>query len=177
MWSITHSTTTPHLVASAGSDGTCKIWSGPGLAQRAHCLEPGHGAAICSASFCSADANLIALAGADSCAYIYDLRSAAQSLHVSIPYALLVLSKVSRLLYCHDGASQCRGLSPVAPAWHCAQLPAPSADSVCGQDAASMTHCARRVEHAPTAALQCWSAVLSFLQNVMLAAHLQPLHT
>ena len=82
VWGVAHSNLTPHLAASSSSDGTCKLWSGPNLAQRAHCLEPGHGAAVCAASFCSVDANLIALASADACAYIFDLRSTAQPLHV-----------------------------------------------------------------------------------------------
>ena len=79
---MSHSSLVPHTVASASADGTCKVWAGPQLAQRAHSLCPAGKAAVCAASFSSLDPHLLALACADCRGYIYDLRSARQPLHV-----------------------------------------------------------------------------------------------
>ena len=79
---MAHSSLLPYTVASAASDGTAKVWSGPQLAQLAHTLCPAQQAAVCGASFSSVDPHLLALACADSCGYVYDLRKAQEPLHV-----------------------------------------------------------------------------------------------
>lgn len=82
VWSVAHSSLRPHLCASASDDGTARIWAGRGLAEAAGAISLPRRGAICGASFCSEDENALALAGADCCAYLFDLRKTDSPLQV-----------------------------------------------------------------------------------------------
>ncbi len=82
MWSVAHSSLRPYLCASASDDGTARIWAGRGLAEAAGEISLPRRGAICGASFCSEDENALALAGADCCAYLFDLRKTGSPLQV-----------------------------------------------------------------------------------------------
>ena len=79
---MAHSSLLPHTVASAAGDGTVKVWAGPQLGQLAHTLRPARQAAGCGVCFSSVEPHQLALASADCCAYVYDLRRAQEPLHV-----------------------------------------------------------------------------------------------
>lgn len=82
VWSVAQSSLRPHLCASASDDGTARLWAGRGLAEAAGTIVLPRGGAICGVSFCSDDEHALALAGADCCAYIYDLRKVSTPLQV-----------------------------------------------------------------------------------------------
>ncbi|EIE23238.1 WD40 repeat-like protein, partial [Coccomyxa subellipsoidea C-169] len=82
VWSVAHSTLRPHLCASASDDGSARIWAGRGLAEASGVITLPRRAAICGVSFCADDEHALALAGADCCAYVFDLRNTSSPLQV-----------------------------------------------------------------------------------------------
>ncbi|BDA50225.1 probable WD repeat-containing protein RUP1 [Coccomyxa sp. Obi] len=82
VWSVAQSSLRPHFCASASDDGTVRLWAGRGLAEAAGTIVLQRGGPICGVSFCPDDEHALALAGADCCAYIYDLRKMCTPLQV-----------------------------------------------------------------------------------------------
>ncbi len=74
VWSVSHSHLRPHLAASGSEDGTVALWAGQGLQQIAARLRPSGKAAITGVQLSPFDENAVAVACADTCAYLYDLR-------------------------------------------------------------------------------------------------------
>ena len=100
VWSVAHSLLRPHLACSTGDDGTARLHAGRGLATPAGCLALPRRGPVCGGAFCPEDEHLLALAGADRCAYVFDLRATGQPLHVSDPSLLLLCWSA-----CHCGSS------------------------------------------------------------------------
>ena len=75
VWSVAHSVLQPNLTASAADDGVVRLWSQRNLCGPSTALVPARGAAVCGVEFCAQDSNLLAVAGCDSSAYVYDLRN------------------------------------------------------------------------------------------------------
>ncbi|KAL3152751.1 hypothetical protein ABBQ38_012338 [Trebouxia sp. C0009 RCD-2024] len=81
VWSVAHSQIEPSLGMSTSDDGTARIWSGSAPSKSVEVIRPHPSAPVCDATFCSYDANLVALASADRNAYVYDLRQLTEPLH------------------------------------------------------------------------------------------------
>ena len=75
MWSVAHSPLQPNLTASGADSGVVRLWHDRTLRGGSTTLVPAGGAAVCGVEFCSEDANLLAVACADTCSYVYDLRN------------------------------------------------------------------------------------------------------
>jgi E3 ubiquitin-protein ligase RFWD2 len=85
VWSVSHSQSKPHLVASASEDGSVIFWAGNFLAEVVGKLTPNpnlaksggncnHCTAVTAVQFSPFDEYGLAVACADSRAYVYDLR-------------------------------------------------------------------------------------------------------
>ncbi|PNH00667.1 Protein SPA1-RELATED 2, partial [Tetrabaena socialis] len=77
IWSVAHSTHTPHLTASAADDRCARLWAGRGLTQRVAVLRPNPGASVCCVDLSPSHAHLLAAACSDGAAYVYDMRQLA----------------------------------------------------------------------------------------------------
>ena len=75
VWSVAHSALQPNLTASGADDGIVRLWHDRALRGGSTALVPAGGAAVCGVEFCDEDSNLLAVACADSCSYVYDLRN------------------------------------------------------------------------------------------------------
>ena len=75
VWSVAHSPLQPNWTASGADRGVVRLWHDRTLRGGSTTLVPAGGAAVCGVEFCSEDANLLAVACADTCSYIYDLRN------------------------------------------------------------------------------------------------------
>ena len=82
LWSVAHSTLTPHLVACASDNGIVRLWGGRGMASCVASLIPSHSAPVCGVAFSSLDKHLIAAASADANVYLFDLRQTGKPLQV-----------------------------------------------------------------------------------------------
>lgn len=74
VWSIDYSRSTPGLSASGADDGTVRLWA----ASSDHsvgAIRTESGRPVCSVEFSPESERLIAVASADSCVYLHDLRS------------------------------------------------------------------------------------------------------
>lgn len=72
---LAHARTSPSLTASASEDGTVKLWHGAsGVAESVATLVLRPHAAACGIDFHPTDAHTLAVAAADACVYLYDLR-------------------------------------------------------------------------------------------------------
>ena len=75
VWSVAHSALEPNWTASGADNGVVRLWHDRALRGGSTALIPARGAAVCGVEFCGEDANLLAVACADSCAYVFDLRN------------------------------------------------------------------------------------------------------
>ncbi|GLC54036.1 hypothetical protein PLESTB_000816800 [Pleodorina starrii] len=75
IWSVAHSTLTPHLAASAADDRCVRLWAGRGLATCVGTVSPNPRAAVCGVDFSPCCEHLLAAACSDRTAYLYDMRS------------------------------------------------------------------------------------------------------
>jgi hypothetical protein len=110
---VAHSQLRPHLACSTSDDGTARLLAGRGLAQGAGLLRLPAGGPICGAAFCPEDEHALALAGADACGYLFDLRKAAAPLQVPL--------RCSWSQSCSDLAAavwfRCECAADAAPIW------------------------------------------------------------
>ena len=65
----------PNLTASGADNGVVRLWHDRTLRGGSTVLHPAGGAAVCGVDFCREDENLLAVACANSCAYVFDLRN------------------------------------------------------------------------------------------------------
>ncbi|KAG2424615.1 hypothetical protein HXX76_014340 [Chlamydomonas incerta] len=74
IWSVAHSSRSPHLAASAADDRTARLWAGRGLATCVATLQPNPRASVCCVDFSPAHDHMLALACSDRVSYLYDMR-------------------------------------------------------------------------------------------------------
>ncbi len=77
---LAHARLQPSLTASASEDGTVKLWQAQNTSHMTITLP--RGAAACSVDFSPADAHILGVAAADTCAYLYDIRRADEPMRV-----------------------------------------------------------------------------------------------
>lgn len=78
---LAHARASPGLTASASEDGTVKLWHGvSGTAESVATLVLRPHAAACGIDFHPTNAHTLAVAAADACVYLYDLRHSHQPL-------------------------------------------------------------------------------------------------
>ncbi len=84
------------MTASGADDGVVRLWHDRALrGGHSTALVPAGGAAVCGVEFCGQDANLLAVACADTCSYVYDLRNRCGSVRATLPTGICWLSRHS----------------------------------------------------------------------------------
>ena len=100
VWSVAHSALQPNMTASGADDGVVRLWHDRALrGGHSTALLPAGGAAVCGVEFCGQDANLLAVACANTCSYVFDLRNRCRSVRAISSTAMLRLSHLFSRVY------------------------------------------------------------------------------